>query len=100
MNDRGVVSLTGTDPLPPAECYAPYSDAITRSLNQSYPMGSSPWLSFSLAPTAVQLAIHSIPIDVLPDGDDQLFTFLKLSILNAKAVKISAARYINKDRAS
>ena len=100
VNDRGAVSLTGTDAVTPAESYAPYFDAITRHLNQSYRTGSSPWLSFSLAPTAVQLAIHSVPIDVLPDDDDQLFPFLKSSILKAKAVKISAARYLNKDRAS
>ena len=100
VNNRGAVSLTGTDPLTPAESYAPYFNAITRRLNQSYPTGSSPWQSFSLAPTAVELAIHSVPIDVLPDDDDQLFPFLKSSILNAKAVKISAARYLNKDRAS
>ena len=99
VNDRGAVSLTGTDPLTPAESYAPYFDAITRRLNQSYPTGYSPWLPFSLAPTAVQLAIHSIPIDVLPDDDDKLFPFLKSSIINAKAAKISAARYLNKDRA-
>ena len=100
VNDRGAVSLTGTDLLTPAESYASYFDAITRRLNQSYPTGSSPWLSFSLAPTAVQLAIHSVPIDVLPDDDDQLFPFLRSSILNAKAVEISAARYLNKDRAA
>ena len=100
VNDRGAVSLTGTDPLTSAKSYAPYFDAITRRLNQSYPTGSSPWLSFFLAPTAVQLAIHSVPIDVLPDDDDQLFSFLKSSILNTKAVEISAARYLNKDRAS
>ena len=100
VNDRGAVSLTGTDPLTPAESYAPYFDAISRRLNQSSPTGSSPWLSFSLGPTAIQLAIHSVPIDLLPDDDDQLFPFLKSSILNAKAVKISAARYLNNDRAS
>ena len=86
VNDRGAVSLTGTDPLTPAESYTPYFDDITRRLNQSYPTGSSPWLSFSLAPTTLQLAIHAVPIDVLPDDDDQLFPFLKSSILHAKAV--------------
>ena len=49
VNARGAVSLTGTDPLTPAESFAPYFDAITRRLNQSYPTGSSPWLSFSSA---------------------------------------------------
>ena len=96
VNDRGAVSLTGTDPLTPADSYAHYFDAITRRLNQSYPTGSSPGLPFSLAPTAVQLAIHSVPMDVLPDDDDQLFPFLKTSILNAKAVGISAARYLKR----
>ena len=100
VNVRGAVSLTGTNLLTPAASYAPYFDAITRRLNQSYPTGFSPWLSFSLAPTAIQLAIHSVPIDVLPDDDDQLFPFLKSSILNAKTVEISAARCLNKDRAS
>ena len=100
VNDRGAVSITGTNPLTPAESYAPYFDAITRRLNQSYPTGSSPWLSFSLAPTAIQLVIQSVTIDVLPDDDDQLLPFLKSSIFNAKAVKISAASYLNKDRAS
>ena len=33
VNDRGAVSLTGTDPLTPAESYASYFDAITRRLN-------------------------------------------------------------------
>ena len=34
VNDRGAVSLTGIDPITPAESYAPYFDAITRRLNQ------------------------------------------------------------------
>ena len=97
FNDRGAVSLTGTNPLTSAESYAPYFDAITRRLNQSYPTGSSPWLPFSLALTAIQLAIHSVPVDVLPDDHDQLFSFLTPSILNTKAVEISVARYLNKD---
>ena len=100
VNDRGAVSLTGTNPLTPAESYAPYFDAITRRLNQSYPTGSSPWLPFAQAPTAIQLAIQSVPTDALPDNDDQLLPFLKRSILNTKAVEISAARNLNKDRAA
>ena len=97
VNDRGAVSLTGTNPTTPAESYAPYFDVINRRLNQSYPTGSSPWLPFSLTPTAIQLAIHYVPIEVLPDDDDQLLPFLKRSILSAKAVEISAARSLSKD---
>jgi len=46
------------------------------------------------------LAIHSIPTHILPDDDEQLLTFIKNSILNAKVVTIGTARYLNKDRAA
>jgi len=98
VNNRCAVWLTGTNPNTPAESYAPYFDALTRRLTQSFPVGDNPWLTFTQAPTAIQLAIHSIPNDVLPDDDEQLFTFIKNSIHNAKAVTIGSARYLNKDR--
>jgi len=98
VNNRGAVSLTGTNPNTPAESYAPYFDALTRRLNQSFPVGDNPWLTFTQAPTTIQLAIHSIPTEVLPVDDEQLLTFIKNSIHNAKAVTIGAARYLNKDR--
>ena len=97
VNDRGAVSLTGTDPHTTASSYAPYFDAITRRLNQSFPTGSSPWLAFTLAPTAIQLAVHSVTTDILPDIDDQLIPWLRLSIKNAKAIEIKLARYLNKE---
>ena len=100
VNDRGAVSLTVTDPHTPARSYSPYFDALTHHLNHSYPTGSNPWLTFALAPIAVQLAIHSIPCDVLPDDDDQLFPLLKRSIENAKETSIISARDLNKDRDS
>jgi len=100
VNNRGTVSLTGTNPNTPAESYTPYFDALTRRLNQSFPVGDNPWLTFTQAPTTIQLAVHSIPTDVLPEDDEQLFTFIKNSIHNAKAVTIGAARYLNKDRAA
>ena len=98
VNNRGTVSLKSTNPNTSADSYAPYFNALTRSLNQSFPVGDNPWLTFTQAPTAIQLAIHSIPTDVLPDNDEQLFTFIKNSIHNAKAVTIGSARYLNKDR--
>jgi len=100
VNNRGAVSLRGTHPNTPAESYTPYFDALTRRLNQSFPVGDSPWLTFTQAPTAIQLAIHSIPTDVLPEDDEQLFTFIKNSINNAKGVTIGSATYLNKDRAA
>jgi len=99
VNNRGAVSLTGTDPNTPAESYTPYFDALTRHLNQSFPVGDNPWLTFTKAPTTVQLAIHSIPTHILPDDDEQLFDFIKKSVRNAKEVTISAARYLNQSRA-
>ena len=97
VNDRGAVSLTRSDPHTPATSYAPYFDGITRLLNRSFTTGSSPWLAFTLAPTAIQLAVHSVPTDILPDDDDQLIPWVKQSIANAKAIKIKSARYLNKD---
>jgi len=73
VNSRGAVSLTGTEPNTPAESYTPYFDALTRRLNQSFPVGDNLWLTFTKAPTTVQLAIHSIPTHILPDDDEQLF---------------------------
>ena len=100
VNDRGVVSLTVTDPLTPASFHSAYLDALTHRLNQSFPTGSNPWLTFTLAPTAVQLAIYSNPCAVLPDHDDELYPFLKQSIENAKETTIISARYLNKDKDS
>ena len=100
VNDRGAISLTVSNPHTSASSYSPYFDNLTRHLNQSYPTGSNPWLMLTLAPTAVQLAIHSIPCDVLPDDDDQLFPLLNRCIENAKEISIISARYLNQDRDS
>jgi len=98
VNNRGAVSLTGTNPHTPVESYTPNFDALTWSLNQSFPVGDNPWLTFSQGPTAIVLAIHSIPTHILPDDHEELFTFIKNSINNAKAVTIGAARYLNQDQ--
>jgi len=62
VNPRGSVSLTVTDKATPAASYAPYFDSLTRALNQSFPVGENPWCTLVLAPTAVQLAIHGLPL--------------------------------------
>ena len=100
VNNRGAVSLTGTNHNTPAESYTPYFDALTCPLNQSFPVGDNHWLTFTQAQTTIPLAVHSIPTDVQPEDDEQLFTFIKNSIQNAKSVTIGAARYLNKDRAA
>jgi len=100
VNNRGAVSLTGTNPNTPAESYTPSFDALTGHLNQAFPVGDNPWLTFAQPPNTIQLAVHSIPTDAVPEDDEHLFTFIKNSIHNATAVTISAARYLNKARAA
>jgi len=99
-NDRGSVTLIVVDTSVPAASYAPYFEALTTKLNQSFPVGESPWLPFRLAPTSVQLAIHSLPINYMPRQDEDLFNYLSDSILNSKDVTISAARFLNPNRQS
>jgi len=43
VNNRGAVSLTGTNPDIPAESYTAYFDSLTRRCNQSFPVGDNPW---------------------------------------------------------
>jgi len=58
VNNRGADSLTCTNPNTRAESYAPYFDARTRRLNQSFPVRDNPWLTCAQAPTTIQLAVH------------------------------------------
>ena len=57
INDRGSVTLIVVDTSVPPASYAPYFEAITTKLNQSFPVGENPSLPLRLAPTSVQLAI-------------------------------------------
>ena len=43
VNIRRAISLTVTDKATQAVAYAPYSDSLTRTLNQSFPGGENPW---------------------------------------------------------
>ena len=74
VNDRGSVPLIVVATSVPAASYAPYFEALTTKLNQSLPVGSNPWLPFRLAPTSVQLGIHSLPVDYMPRQDEVLFS--------------------------
>ena len=98
VNDRGSVTLIVSDTSVPAASFAPYFDALTKKLNQSYPIGDNPWLPLRLAPTSVQLAIHSLPVPFMPRDDADLMPQLSESILNSKDVTILSARFLNPDR--
>lgn len=95
VNDRGSVTLLVSNPTNPAAAFAPYFDALTTQLNRSFPVGDSPSLPFHLAPNAVQLAIHSLPLGFLPWDPDELFSSLLDSILNSKDMQILSARFLN-----
>jgi len=79
----------------PAASYALYFEALTTKLNQSFAVGENPWRPFRLAPTSVQLAIHSLPVNYMPHQDEDLFNYLSDSILNSKDVTISVAHFLN-----
>jgi len=100
VNPRVSVSLTVTDKTTPAASYAPYFDSLTLALNQSFPVGENPWGTLVLAPTAVQLAIHSLPLRFLPQDEEELFPYIWQAILNDKASPILSARYLNPSRDS
>jgi len=100
VNPRGSVSLTVTNKATPAASYAPYFDSLTRALNQSFPVGENPWCTLVLAPTAVQLAIHCLPLRFLPQDEEELFPYIRQAILNDKATQILSARYLNPSRDS
>ena len=100
VNIRGAISLTVTDKATPAASYAPYFESLTRTLNQSFPVGKNRWAPFILAPTAVQLAIHALPLRFLPKDAEELFPYLRQAILNHKATPILSARYLDPSRDS
>jgi len=100
VNPRGSISLTITAKATPAASYAPYFDSLSRALNQSFPVGENPWCTLVLAPTAVQLAIHGLPLLFLPQDEEEPFPYLRQAILNDKATPILSARYLNPSRDS
>lgn len=100
VNNWDSVTLVVVDISVPVAFYSPYFDTLTTKLNQSFPVGSNPWLPFRLAPTSVQLAIHSLPVSYMPHQDKHLLSYLSESILNSKDGAISEARFLNLNRQS
>ena len=63
-------------------------------------MGENPWYTLVLAPTAVQLAIHGLPLRFLLQDEEELFPYIGQAILNEKATPVISARYLNPHRDS
>jgi len=89
-----------TDTAVPAASYAPFFDALSLKLNQSFTVSDNSWLPFRLMPTDLQFAIHSIPLHALPDDNDLLFPHIQSSIYNSKNILIRSAHYLNPDSSS
>ena len=100
VNSKDAVTLSIVDTSVPAASYAPFFEALTSRLNESFPVADNPWQTFRLAPTDLQFAIHSLPLDAMPDDDALLASSLSTSIDNAKGFIIKGARYLNPDRQS
>jgi len=100
VNDKGSVSLLGTNLYTLGSAYTPYFTLLTSRLNKVFPVGNSSWVLFKPAPNEMQLLIHSIPLAFLPSDDAQLFPSLHGSIHNPRGVSIVSARYLNLDQES
>jgi len=96
VNRNGAVNLTA-NPYTPSSAYSPFFDAMTKNLNQSFPVGDNPFQVFRAAPTSVELLIHSLPLSILPHEPTDLFPSLLESISNTIDVHICGARFLQSD---
>jgi len=92
------VTLTA-NPYTPSSAYSLFFDAMTKKLNQSFPVGNNPFLVLREAPTSVELLIHTLPLSILPEEPADLFPSLLESIGNAIDVPIFGARFLQSDLA-
>ena len=97
VNSNGTVTLWGVDSSTPTTNYSPFFSALAARLNQSFHVGTSPWLPFRPTLNENQFAIHGLPLHYLPNDPEGLFVCLKSAILNAKGLEITSARFLNPD---
>jgi len=98
VNCNGAVTLTA-NPYTPSSAYSPFFDAMTKQLNQSFPVGDNPFQVFTEAPMRVELLIHNLPFSLLPEDPADLFPSLWESISDAIDVPIFGARFLQSDPA-
>jgi len=87
------------NPYSPSSAYSPFCNAITKKLNQSFPVGDNRFQVLREAPTSVELLIHNLPLSILPDEPTALFQSLLESISNTIDVPIFLARFLQLDLA-
>lgn len=100
VNNNGAVSRNVIETAVPSASYAPFFDALTVKLNQSFPVGDNHWHPFRLAPTDLQLDIVGHPIRAYPDNDADLAALLQPVFFNFQSILISEACLLNPDRQS
>ena len=100
VNGKGAVTLSIVNISVPAASYAPFFEALTSRLNQSFPVADNPGQTFRLAPTDLQFAIHGHSLDAMPEDDALLASSLSTFIHKAKGLIIKGACYHNPDRQS
>jgi len=93
VNRNGAVTLRANR-YTPSSAYSSCFDAMTKRLNQSFPVGDNPFQVFREVPTSVELLIHNFPLSTLPDQPTDLFPLLLESISNALDVPIFRARFL------
>jgi len=96
VNRNGAVTLKANT-YTPSSAYSPFFDAMTKKLNQSFPVGNNPFQVFREAPTSVEPLIHNLPLSMLPHERTDLFPSLLESISNAIDVTIFGARFLQLD---
>jgi len=96
VNRNRAVTLTA-NPDTPSSAYSPLFDAMTKKLNQSFPVGKNPFLVFREPPTSVELLIHNLPLSILPDKPGDMFPSILDSVGNAIDVPIFGARFMHSD---
>jgi len=87
------VTLTA-NPYTPSSAYSPFLDAMTKKLNQSFPVENTLFQLFREAPTRVELLIDNLPLSVLSHEPNEFFPSLFESISNAMDVPMFGARFL------
>jgi len=98
VNRNGAVTLTA-NPFTPSSAYSGFFHAMTKKLNQRFPVRDNPFQVFREPPTSVELLIHNLQLSILPNEPTDLFPSLLESISNAINVPIVRARGLQSDPA-
>ena len=100
-NKAGTISLTANE-FSSAELYFPFFEKLTEFLNEELKLNKKPLETFQLAPSGVDCAIHTIPLNLLEDFgalDDEkiLFKVMSEALSNARQISPRQVRLLTPD---